>query len=138
MRGGERKGVLCVCVCMCVCACVCFVFYFLFLIFSFYIFQTIFSVMLLKLTCVLFIIFQRFLDSFTTFGIMLFVTLFNGFWPWTNDQEIPSWILWRSCSSLYIRFRKFLILYIFFSSINFINFLCNIIFINIFCIFVFL
>ena len=46
--------------------------------------------------------------------------------------RFPSLMLWGSLSSLYICFRKFIILYIFFSSFNFINFLCNTIFINVF------
>ena len=46
--------------------------------------------------------------------------------------RFPSWMLWGSWSSLYICFKKFVILYIFFSSFNFINFLCNTIFINVF------
>ena len=40
--------------------------------------------MFLKLISVLFIISQRYLGALTTSGIALFVTLFNGFRPWTN------------------------------------------------------
>ena len=72
MWGGGRK----VCVCMCVCVYVCMR--------GFFFFFCIFSVMLLKLICVLFITFQRFLGTPTRSGIMLFVTLFNGFRLWTN------------------------------------------------------
>ena len=36
-----------------------------------------------------FVIFQRlFLGTPTRSGIMLFVTLFNGFWPWANVGKI--------------------------------------------------
>ena len=44
--------------------------------------------MRLKLVCVLYVTFQRFLVPLTTSGIMLFVTLFNGFRPLTNDGKI--------------------------------------------------
>ena len=90
-----------------------------------------FSVMFLKLICVLFIIFQRFLGPLTISGIVLFVALFNGFRPWTNVGKIS---VLDVMGIYYIRFRKF----VFFFSFNFINFSVNIIFINVFCIFVFL
>ena len=70
---GRGEEGLCVCVCVCVCV---------FLL-------CIFSVMQLKLICVFFIIFQRlFLGTPTKSGIMLLVTLFNGFRPWTNVGKI--------------------------------------------------
>ena len=69
MGRGEEGFFLCVCVCV-------------------YVFLCIFSVMRLKLICVFFIIFQRFLGTPTRSGIMLFVTLFNGFRPWTNVGKI--------------------------------------------------
>ena len=101
----------------------------------------IFSIMRLKIICVLYFIFQRFLGPPTTSGIMLFVTLFNlmAFGRGLMSGRFPFWMLWGSWSSLYLCFRKLIILYIYiFSSFNFINFLCNIIFVNVFCIFVFL
>ena len=95
----------------------------------------IFSIMRLKIICVLYFIFQRFLGPPTTSGIMLFVTLFNGFRPWTNVGKIsvldvvgileqPLYLFQEICNFIYI----------FFSSFNFINFLCNIIFVNVLCI----
>ena len=51
-------------------------------------FLCIFSVMQLKLICILFIIFQRFPGPPTTSGILLFVTLFNGFRVLTNVGKI--------------------------------------------------
>ena len=115
-RGGRK--VVCVCVCV-----LCIV-----------------SVMRLKLICVLLIVFQRFLGPPTTSGIMLVVTPLMAFGRGLMSGRFPFWMLWGFWSSLNIHFRKFVILYIhiFFSSFNFINFLCNIIFVNVFCIFVFL
>ena len=77
MWGGGEKGLfLCVCVCVCV-----------FMCFDIVLFCIFFDI-LLKLICVLFIIFQRFLGPLTTSEIILFVTLFNGFRPWTNVSKI--------------------------------------------------
>ena len=65
MGRGEEGFFLCVCVFFCA-----------------------FSVMRLKLICVLFVIFQRFLGPATTSDIMLFVTLINGFRPLNNVRKI--------------------------------------------------
>ena len=81
-KGGGR---VCFCVCACVCVCVCI---YVCVSVCVCVVCFIFSAMRLRLICVLFIIFQIFLGSLTTSGIMLFVTLFNGFRPWTNVGKI--------------------------------------------------
>ena len=124
MWGGGRK--VCVGVCVCVCVCMCFFMY----LFCYTI----------ETNLRFFIIFQRlFLGTPTRSGIMLFVTLFNGFRPWTNVGKIFVLDVLGILEQPLYSFQKiFNFIYIYFSSFNFINYLCNIIFINVFCIFVFL
>ena len=68
--------------------------------------------MFLKLICILFIIFQRFLDPLTMSGIVLFVTLFIGFQPWTNVGKISVLDVVGDLEVLYIRFRKFVFFFL--------------------------
>ena len=71
MWGGGEEG-LCVCVCVCV-----------------YVFFMYLFCYTIETNLRFFIIFQRlFLGTPTRSGIMLFVTLFNGFRPWTNVGKI--------------------------------------------------